>query len=360
MNTSAYFVVFAAIIVPAVLYFRLALIESRHVNSLASFFPLTRHIQADTYSRSTVSSGLSLATVILALVNLAPFVGLGLLVAIASYAAGFWVLYIAAPYVLSQNPTNETLQSFLGTAYSSKYVKRVALFFTFVGYVSIFAMELLVGVSILNPFLGDWSIAFAVLYLLFLVAYSIIAGFKAVVATEQWHFKFIIVAILMLPVTVLFLAYGTVDPVPWSKIMQNVFSNWSASSSFIVGIIVMNVPAAISDAGTWHRLCAVKNADAAQSGLKSAIKLFVLLWGSLILFSCILSSLAIYTGGFIPSETTLMDFIVSQLADSGGIGLLILGMLMLGLFAAMITTADSLLHEERQGNRLLTHLYANL
>ncbi len=88
MPTIAYMLVFAAILVPAAVYFRLALREKRNIRSVADFFPLTRYVKADTYAHSTVAAGVSLATVILALVNLTPVLGISLLVTVGSYVVG--------------------------------------------------------------------------------------------------------------------------------------------------------------------------------------------------------------------------------------------------------------------------------
>lgn len=343
MPVLAYFVVFAAILLPAILYFKLALGERRNVRTLDSFFPLTRFLDSGTYAHSTVASGLSLATVILALVNLAPVVGISLIVTIASYAAGFVVLFLAAPTVLRRNPGNQTLQGFLGTAYKSSLVKSVALVFTFVGYISIFAMELLVGVSVLKPFLGDWALVFSVVYLLFIIGYSVIAGFRAVVATEQWHFRFIIAGVAVLPAFLVFLIARSSVNLSLSSISGEIFGTWAAPWSFVVGIVAMNLPAAISDSGTWQRLCSTRSGGHARKGLSSAIPWFLALWGSMIVFSCYISKVATQSHSFEPAKGTLMDFIISSLAGSGVVGALILGVFMLGLFAAMITTADSLL-----------------
>lgn len=343
MPALAYAVVLAAILLPAILYFKLAMAESRNVKSLDSFFPLTRFLDSGSYAHSTVASGLSLATVILALVNLAPFVGISLIVTIASYAAGFVVLFFAAPAILRFNPGNQTLQGFLGTAYESSLVKAIAVAFTFVGYISIFAMELLVGVSVLKPFLGNWALAFSMAYLLFIIGYSILAGFRAVVATEQWHFRFIIVGVAVLPMfLILLIARSTVN-FSLSSISGEIFGTWAAPWSFVVGIVAMNLPAAISDSGTWQRLCSTRSDSHARKGLSSAIPWFLALWGSMIVFSCYISKVAMHSHSFDPAKGTLMDFIISSLAGGGVIGVLILGIFMLGLFAAMITTADSLL-----------------
>ena len=343
MNTISTVTVFAAILLPAVLYFWLALRERPNVKSIRDFFPLTRFLEGEEYGRSTAAAGVSLATVILTLVNLSPIFGISLLVTIFSYALSFVVLYFCARRILRANPRNETVQSFLGRTYESQTVRNVALLFSFVGYISIFSMELIVGVTVLQPFLGEQVLAFSVVYLVFIIAYSIISGFRAIVATEQWQIRFIIAAVLVL-VAFLGLMWSNVNPTPsFIEITKSVWSSWNAPWVFLFGIAVMNLPAPISDSGTWQRLCSTASETDARRGLLKAIPMFILIWGTLIVFGCYIAQVAITSGSFDPRTTTLMTHLVATLASGGLLSLILLFVLMLGLFAAMITTADSLL-----------------
>lgn len=340
---TATILVFLAILLPCFLYVWLALKERPYVKSLSDFFPLTRHLESVTYSRSTVSAGVSLATVILALVNLAPFLGLSLFVTIASYALSFVVLRWGASAILQANPDNDTLQGWLGNAYGSSQVRLTALFFSFVGYVSIFSMELLVGVTVLEPFLGKSVLAFAFIYLIFMVAYSIISGFRAIVATEQWQFRFVVTAVFVLVAVVPLLAIGGTQTVQLGEIASGLFKQWNAPWAFVVGIICMNVPAPFADAATWQRLCATRSVEDARRGIGRAIPWFIIIWGGLILCASLISGIATQTQAFDPAKGTLMTFIVSTLAHGGVLYLSLLFLFILGLFSAMITTADSLL-----------------
>lgn len=343
MPLAATFLVTAAILLPCVFYVWLALRERPYIKSLADFFPLTHHLKSGEYSRSTVSAGVSLATVILALVNLAPFLGLALLVTIGSYALSFVILRWKAAAIIEANPRCDTLQGWLGDAYQSSTVRLVALLFSFVGYVSIFSMELLVGVTVLEPFLGKSVLSFAFLYLLFMIAYSLISGFRAIVATEQWQFRFVVGAVFVLIALVPMLAYVRDTPVAVSGIVTNLFQNWSAPWAFVIGIICMNVPAPFADAATWQRLCATRSIDDARRGLARAVPWFVLIWGGLILCACIIGGIATQTGDFHADKGTLMTYIISVLSHGGPLHLVLLFTFILGLFSAMITTADSLL-----------------
>lgn len=336
------FVVLVAILLPTLIYILLAVRENRRGLSISTFFPLSRFIPSGEYGRSTAAAGISLATVVLALVNLAPILGVGLFVTVASYVAGFAALYLVAPAILRANPDNRTLQAYLGRAYGSLSVKYCALGFSFVGYVSIFAMELIVGVTVLEPFFPDSVLLTATLFLVFIVAYSTIGGFRAIVATEQWQIRFVLIAVGSLALLAAWLWWEW-RPAPLATIASTVFSSWHAGWAFCFGIIAMNIPAAISDAGTWQRLCATRSEADARQGLRHAMILFAMIWGTLIVASCFIAVTAQAAGQFDPATQSLMTFVTGQLASGGVAHTILLFTFTLGLFAALITTADSLL-----------------
>ena len=335
-------IVLAAILLPAALYLGLAVRENKRGLKISTFYPLSRFLPGGEFGRSTAAAGVSLATVVLALINLAPTMGLGLLVTIASYSASFVILYFAAPAILRANKDNATLQSFLGTAYGSAAVRYTALVFCLVGYGSIFSMELIVGVSVLEPIYPDSVLLTATLFLLFIITYSAVGGFRAIVATEQWQIRAVLVAVISLALFA-FMLWTESRPDVATRVASDVFSSWNVGWAFCLGIIVMNLPAPISDAATWQRLCATRSEADAQKGLKHAILLFTFIWGTLIVAGTFIATFAQQAGTFDPASQTLMSFIIATLASGDAFALALLFAFTLGLFAALITTADSLL-----------------
>jgi len=105
----------------------------------------------------------------------------------------------------------------------------------------------------------------------------------------------------------------------------------------------MNIPAPFADAATWQRLCATRTASDARRGLARAIAWFVLIWGGIIVCASTIATMATAAGIFDPAGGTLMTFLITLLAKGGALELLLLFFFILGLFSAMITTADSLL-----------------
>lgn len=341
LNTSA-IIVILAVMLPAGFYVFLSLRELKNIGGLRDFFPLTHFLGSEKYGRSTAASGISLATIILVLINLSPVFGFGLFVTIASYAASFVLLYFVAPIILRANPENDTIQTYLGKKYDSPRIRNGAVFFTFIGYMSIFAMELLVGVEVLRAFFGDNVIVFSMIYLAFIILYSLIAGFRAIVATEQWQIRFILIAIFSLFVVFLMLPDSSETGSAFNT-LSTAWSNSILPISFAIGIIALNLPATISDSGTWQRLCSTRTENDAKKGLVRAIILFMLMWGALIIAGTLIATKAGILGSFDPSSQSLMSFIMEFLAEPSLPRQILLFIFVLGLFAAMITTADSLL-----------------
>ena len=341
MNVTAYVAVFAAVMLPAVLYFIQAFRERKNISDIRDFFPLKRTISTGEYRSTTIAAGMSLATVIIAFINLAPFLGITLFVSVISYSASFLILYLCVNRIMNANPTNDTIQAHLGKSYGSPNVKYIALFFSLIGYISIFSMELLVGVTVLQPFLGEGVLVFALIYLIFIIIYSLISGYRAIIATDRWQLRFILISLFSLLVLAIVHTRSAPD-INVVTILSSVSHSWIPVWSFIIGITVMNLPAPISDAGTWQRLCSTRDTASAKRGLLQVAPFFALLWAFLVLFACYYWRVAA-SQGFDASQEPLITYIMKTLATSGPLFMALLFCFVLGLFSAMISTADSLL-----------------
>lgn len=343
MPISSVCIVFGAILLPAVLYFYQALKERKNIEDIRDFFPLKRSITTAEYRSTTVAAGMSLATVIIAFINLAPLMGMTLFVSVASFALSFLILYPCAGRIMEANPENDSIQTFLGKTYQSRVVRAVALWFSVIGYLSIFSMELLVGVTVLEPFLGNNVLLFALLYLVFVIVYSLMSGYRAIIATDRWQLRFIVYGILALTAFGVLQAVRAAPELDFAALTSSVAGFWVPAWPFIIGIIVMNLPAPISDPGTWQRLCSTRSPQEARRGLLHIAPLFAVLWAALVLFGVVYSQVASLGYGFDASKTPLMTNIIQSLATGGGLYRLLLFVFILGLFSAMISTADSLL-----------------
>ena len=276
MPNTAYWIVFAAILLPAAIYFTKAYQEKSAIADIRDFFPLKRTISSGEYRSTTVAAGMSLATVIIAFINLAPFLGITLIVSVVSFSLSFVLLYPCVKRIMEFNPENDSIQTYLGKTYQSDFVRYTALLFSMIGYISIFCMELIVGVTVLEPFLGKNVLIFSAIYLVFIVVYALMSGYRAIIATDKWQLRFIVAGISALVFFgfVQFNAAG--QEVNATSLVASVSGSWVPMWSFIIGITVMNLPAPISDAGTWQRLCSTKDVKEARKGLVQVVIIFAI------------------------------------------------------------------------------------
>lgn len=341
MTNTAVATTMLALFLPGVLYMFLALRANRQITSVFQFLPLERFLSADSVRATVVAAGMSMATVMVALLNLAPVMGAALFFTVITYTLGFALLSFAVHKIMDVNPNNLTLQAFLGQAYTSRMLCTCATLFTIAGYLSIFAMEILVSVAILQPFFGDWVLGFAVVYLLFLLIYTGLSGFRGVVMTDKWQLGFILLSVgALLALTTLAVSASSTSV---SSHVCSLLGSWKAPLAFFVGVLFMNVPAPFSDAGTWQRICAASSPKVARRGLVGACVLFAVIWGALIICGIALSGSSSVVSHWDSHTEPLLRGVLRVLGTGSVAYLVILFALILGLFSAMISTADSLL-----------------
>jgi len=314
----------------------------RTITSVFQFLPLERRLSADKVGATVVAAGMSMATVMAALVNLAPYLGSALFATVLTFAGGILLVSFGVPRIMRANPQNLVLQEFLGEAYSSPAIRRAATLFTLVGLLSIFSMEILVCVSILEPFFGEATMAFSLAYLTIVLVYCLQAGWVGIVRTDYAQLALILLGVIALGGVI---AVGAEEGGPIvSDSAAALFASWGAPASFFVGLACMNLPAGFSDAGTWQRVCSAADSRAARRGLVGASAMFVLIWGALIVAGVVLSGAPGVTAHWAPAEGEPFLTAVLESVSTGGIlPTAIVCVLLAGLTSAMISTADGLL-----------------
>ena len=124
----------------------------------------------------------------------------------------------------------------------------------------------------------------------------------------------------------------------------SLFSNWTVTTGFLLGIAAMNIPAPISDTATWQRLCSTTDSETARKGLTGAAIITFLLWSTLIIIGILFSIYGTALGTFDASTSTVIDYVVSGMGSMTPLAtVVVMFVFFLGLFSAMISTADSLL-----------------
>ena len=343
MSNWSYLAVYAAVCIPAVLFVRRAWKIRSEVTSPSDFFPLKRILSGREYRATTVAASMSLATVMIYFINFSALMGAALFVNVISFCASIVLMWFLVPRLMDLNPDNLTVQSFLGRQYDSRFIRNTSQCFTLIGYLSIFSVELLVGVTVLSPFFGNYVLLFAALYLVFLLVYSVTGGYRAVVATDRLQLLFICSSVLALFAFLLYFVRAHDSLWTIQKFVDRLTNTTQAPLAFILGITFMNLPAPISDAGTWQRICSGKDAKTVQSALKGVFVYFFVLWSALILLGIAFSTTSLPAQEY-ADKTSLINTIVAGMAQSNSfLGIAILFVFMMGLFSAMVSTADSIL-----------------
>lgn len=335
--------VLLSLLLPAGLYLWQAWRASQEVLSLREFFPLERFLDHKTYGATVLAAGTSLATVLFAIINSVPALGWSLMLAVASYCGSWLILRRLIPRILSANPQNLTLQSFLGEAFHSPLLRKVTLLLTLIGYLNILAMELLVAHRFFEAFFGSWAIGLTLFLAGFMALYALLGGFRAVVRTDRLQLLFIAggVGALFGTVGYVYLAETLETSTSITQRGLEAFGIWGGTWWFLLGIVLMNLPGPLVDAGTWQRLCSVRDVAAGVAGLGRAAIGFGLLWTAMIM-----AGLGLWA--FLPMKAAtagapLVFQAMSFLTGSGSLGLILMAVFTAGIFSALISTADSLL-----------------
>lgn len=294
------------------------------------------------FSSSTAATTVSLATIVLAYFELAGVFGSWLLWTALTTGIGMWLVGLYAHRIWSRMSAYDhrpSLHEFLGVEFNSPTMALVASFSTSIGYLLIFATELIVGsrfLAALVPSIPEWATVIFLSAVGFL--YTLAGGFRAVVKTDQIQMRFIWALIGIL---IAYYCYhiATHDgwAAAWSKVPNGTFDlNWQAGLGFfLLGIAVMNIPLQISNMSLWQRISGAHEVDTVVRGLRASIWTVTLSWTLLALLAC---------GAFLivtptSNQTLLADLL--QVIGASPIGKVALFVITLGLYGAMLSTAST-------------------
>jgi len=289
---------------------------------------------------------MSLATVFIAFFQLAPVFGLSLLWAALFYALGHVVIFYLTPRIRSLTTSGSTLHGFLKDSYGSEGLKLTASIATTIGFIGIFATELIVGTRLLQSLLPnvDSYLPSLLLIGMVLVAYSILGGFKSVVRTDLLQTS----AVILFCGLMIYLAFHFGAPTSGEPLIpDNLIANWKLAPLGVVApsviflmmlnFFLINVPFPLVDMSAWQRIVAAKDTKAAKSGVGLAAIMFFITWGAILFAALALTETAgaDSAGGL---ATILINF-----GGEGWFSLILTCMGFAALVAAMLSTADSFL-----------------
>lgn len=339
---SLHIIDYLIICIVPIFFLAMGFIHRKKVKTFSDFFLLGRRLKTREYIYTFLATNISAATVIIALSYQSFTIGISTI-----WLAIWWVLGIFF-FMILVNKKNKlslffkkgyTLHEFLDKpTFNSINLRRITAWITIITFIATIGIEIFAGILIFQRLLlpSLSSLTIAILLALIIVAYTVLSGFVGAVKTDIFQ---------SIVITICFgiLAYTCIQNIP--LIGKNEFLNlllpakgklegifyagteWITAAFFLM--FFFNI--AVSD--MWQRCCAIKgNIKKINIGLIVTGILFIPFWTVPILMGVIskgagLSKEPFYAG---------LDFF--KLLETPLIGLAVMG-----LFAAIMSTSDSLL-----------------
>jgi Na+/proline symporter len=344
-------IVIAALLTAFIFYIAIGLYLGIRTRSIADILPISTKAMAQVkstgeFSASTVATTISLATVILAFFELADIFGLWLFWTVVTTTGGLLFVRLFAKRIwsmLSRYDHRPTLNEFLGTEFNSETVCFVGSVFNSLGFLSAFALQLIVGSEFfasLVPDMAQYNVVMLVIFSVTVFVYTAIGGFRAVIVNDRIQMLSIW---LMLGVLPCFYIYYIMMHGGWAKGMENVpagvmnFSNREGLIAFLLGIFVINVPTYLSDMSIWQRIIGANKEQIVLKGLLRSAFSATVSWTLIILLACFAFMIIRKEGDINP-----LILVVRQIgSDKGIFAVLVLYCAILGLTGAMLSAAST-------------------
>ena len=342
-------VTLAALGVSFAIYLGVGFILGRKTHGIADLLPLgfgrqARVANSAEFSASTVATTISLATVVLAFFEMAESFGVWLFWTVLTTSLGLFVVRLFARRIWRRMEAYDhrpTLHEFLGTEYNSEALSYVSAGCTSMGFLAAFAVELTVGSRFfgwLVPGVPTWIVVVVLSVVSFV--YTAVGGFRAVIITDRIQMVSIWLLLLAMPVFYALFAMGHGGLAEnWSKIPPEVwsFSPRAGLWSFLLGIVIINVPTFLSDMSIWQRIAGAQKDQTVIGGLWASVIGSAATWAAFVVLACL---------AFIvvpkPDERGLLVGVLDAIGRSGGfVSGLILFCIVLGLYGAMLSTAST-------------------
>lgn len=307
----------------------------------AHIFFANRSLKSPQIRANAAATGTSLAGVLLFFFTTTPAFGwIILLVPIFSALGIFLFIELAKPFKPSPAETGSILR-LLHWHTASPYISRAANFVVLVNLAFIFVIEVVIGAQIFDYFAPQYPFFKIVAILVMcsvMIFYVLIGGFAAVSHSDLWQLGLVMIALFL---TTLTLGILFVDSNHTAAEFLSVFKNpkfpVEFQVSFLVNMVFVNIALPITQVSTWQRYSSAVSQQEAFQGLKTAI-----IWRMLpIWFGAITCSAFYYV---IKGDAPTFPLLFDMLRTSGAWGaLIVFPVLFVGLVAALISTADSLM-----------------
>lgn len=318
------------------IYFVIGTRRSVDIKTMDDYFFYSRRLDKPAYEKTFIVTGISLATVLFFFLDYGGMFGIPLIISPLMFCIGTYIFVLILPKLEQSGflSKGSTLHNFIGKAFNFKTLRYSSAIISILGYLGIFVIELHVGVEIFKVFStsSTW-IVFAVLFIMTIIFfYTFLGGFKAVIDTDKLQFFIIVFATGLVLISLIIFQFTQ------PKVHQHQLIPFKGLMpiSFIIVMIIGNVPFQILRMGHWQRAAAVGQRNIISQGLKKGIKVSFIFWALFGLIGLLLYWIADLNN---PGAIVLLNLLRDNQVPYNYI---VYPILFTGFVAALISTADSL------------------
>ena len=342
--------IIAALILSACFYLAIGLRQAYRTRTLSDMVPVRRGHKAAVetageLSASTVAATISLATVVMAFFELAPYLGIWLLWTVVTTALGLIVVRVAARRIwaklLPYGQRIPTLHEFLGVEYASRPLAAVGAACTSLGFLGAFAVELTVGSRFFASLVpGISPLAMVIIIGVVVLLYTSAGGFRAVVQTDWYQMKAIWLLLMVLSLYyVISVLSGPGLAAAWQRVPRTIwdFSYREGLWAFLVGIAVINIPTYLSDMSLWQRVASSREPESVYSGLTWSVVSASVTWSVFAVLACLVPMIVTSDG----QENPLITLVRHIGTEGSTFSQAVLFLTVVGLYAASLSTGST-------------------
>ena len=341
-----------ATLLSAGLYLGLGFFLGRKTRTLSDHLPIMANVgkahvhSTSEFSACTVATTISLATVVLAFFELAPYFGLWLLWPVLTTALGLIVARLFARRIWQRmsvyGANRPTLHGFLAKEYDSQALGKIAATCTSLGFLGAFAVELTVGSKFLGSLIPQIPVWVTVVGLALVgLTYTAVGGFRVVVVTDRVQMWSIWVLLCALGIAYQLYAdetggwSNTLDKLPVE--IKNL--SWREGlGPFLLGIFVINVPTFVSDMSVWQRIAGSRKMGTVFRGLWRSVGGAATTWTLLVFFACLVPAVTATAASDVNPLIALLRAFHDSIIP---IKSFLMFVIVFGLFGAMFSTAST-------------------
>jgi len=311
-----------------------------------SFLFADKELTREGIANNLSATASSLATALLFIILKAPDYGFIIFVVVFLFWGGHrWFMNIVGkldPSPLATGSIYRFLSSSLKSSYIAIFVNLIVVF----SFLILLVIELVLGATIFEIFIPNipYSSLFLMLGIgLFAFIYVLIGGFKTVAFSDGWQFKLLYAAVVVaLTQLIINYSYSENSIVQIFKIFKAPQGGLYIWGIFLLNAIVVNLTLPTCQISSWQRFSSSASPQEFIEGYKKSLSLknpkdsFIYVWILFVIFSVLINQIF--------GSMNSLGAVFSSVSSTGILGAyLVFPLLFIGLLAALLSTADSLL-----------------